>query len=140
LSETLGYVSTKDKKNSIIICNNYTILRFVKKLRGCLGLLRSTFFSSAPRFSAKQFQLHALCSRKNSGVVRAPKEVLHKLQFFVKLLHGGVCGAEFVEQSQTPPKQWIFSCFKHVPIITKLCSAKLISASSKNLSISSVQI
>jgi len=33
--------------------------------------------------------------------VRAPKEVLHKLQFFVELLHGG---AEFVEQSQTPPK------------------------------------
>jgi len=27
------------------------------------------------------------------GVVRAPKEVLHKLQFFVELLHGGVCGA-----------------------------------------------
>ena len=108
--------------------------------RGCLGLLCSMFFSSAPCFLAKRFQLHALCSRKKGGVVRAPKEILHKLQFFVKLLHGGVCGAEFVEQSQTPPKQWIFSCFKHVPIITKLCSAKLISASSKNLSISSVQI
>jgi len=25
--------------------------------------------------------------------VRAPKEVLHKLQFFVELLHDGVCGA-----------------------------------------------
>jgi len=25
--------------------------------------------------------------------VRASKEVLHKLQFFVELLHGGVCGA-----------------------------------------------
>jgi len=37
--------------------------------------------------------------------VRALKEVvLHKLQFFVELLHGGVYGAEFVEQSQTPPK------------------------------------
>jgi hypothetical protein len=36
--------------------------------------------------------------------VRAPKEVLHELQFFVKLLHDGVYGAEFVEQSQTPPK------------------------------------
>jgi len=44
--------------------------------------------------------------------VRAPKEVLHKLQFFVELLHGGVCGAEFVEQSQTPPK----------PLEVKMCS------------------
>jgi len=62
-------------------------------LRGCLGLLCSTFFSSAPCFLAKRFQLHALSSRKKSGVVRAPKEVLHKLQFFVELLHGGVYGA-----------------------------------------------
>jgi hypothetical protein len=30
--------------------------------------------------------------------------VLHKLQVFVELLHDGVCGAEFVKQSQTPPK------------------------------------
>jgi hypothetical protein len=64
-----------------------------------LELLRSTFFSSAPHFLAKWFQLHALCSRKKGGVVRAPKEVLHELQFFVELLHGGVCGAEFMEQS-----------------------------------------
>jgi hypothetical protein len=42
--------------------------------------------------------------RKKGGVVRAPKEVLYELQFFVELLYGGVCGAEFVEQSQTPPK------------------------------------
>ena len=48
-------------------------------LRGCLGLLCSTFFSFAPRFLAKQFQLHAISSRKKSGVVRAPKEVLHEL-------------------------------------------------------------
>jgi len=34
--------------------------------------------------------------------VRAPKEVLHELQFFMELLHGGVWGAEFVEQCQTP--------------------------------------
>jgi hypothetical protein len=34
--------------------------------------------------------------------MRAPKEVLHELQFFVELLYGGVYGAEFVEQSQTP--------------------------------------
>ena len=33
--------------------------------------------------------------------MKAPKEVFHKLQFFVELLHGGVCGGEFVEQSQT---------------------------------------
>jgi len=58
-----------------------------------LALLCSTFFSSAPRFLAKRFQLHALSSRKKGGVVRAPKEVLHKLQFFVELLHDGVCGA-----------------------------------------------
>ena len=32
--------------------------------------------------------------------MRAPKKVLHKLQFFVDLLHDGVCEAEFVEQSQ----------------------------------------
>jgi len=57
-----------------------------------LGLLYSTFFSFAPYFLAKRFQLHALSSRKKSGVVRAPKEVLHKLQFFVELLHGGVYG------------------------------------------------
>ena len=36
--------------------------------------------------------------------MRAPKEVLQKLQLFLELLHGGVCGAEFVEQYQTPPK------------------------------------
>ena len=34
--------------------------------------------------------------------MRAPKEVIHELQFFVELLHNGVCGAEFVEQCQTP--------------------------------------
>ena len=33
--------------------------------------------------------------------MRAPKEVLYKLQFFMELLHGEVYGAEFVEQSQT---------------------------------------
>jgi hypothetical protein len=27
---------------------------------------------------------------RKSGVVRAPKEMLHKLLFFVKLLYGGV--------------------------------------------------
>ena len=66
-----------------------------RQLRACLGLLRSTFFSSALYFLAKRFQLHALCSRKKGGVVRAPKEVLHKLQFFMELLHGRVCRAEW---------------------------------------------
>ena len=66
---------------------------------GCLGLLRSTFFSFAPCVLAKRFQLHALCLRKKGGVVRAPEEVLHKLQFFVELLHGEFSGAGFVEQS-----------------------------------------
>ena len=72
-------------------------------VRGCLGLLCSIFFSSAPHFLVKQFQLHALSLRKNGGVVKAPKEVLYKLQFFVELLYGRVCGAEFVKQSQTLP-------------------------------------
>ena len=34
--------------------------------------------------------------------MKAPKEVIHELQFFVELLYNGVCGAEFVEQCQTP--------------------------------------
>ena len=67
--------------------------RWLHKLRGCLGLLRPTFFSSASRCLAKRFQLHALCSTKMGGVVRAHKEVLHKLQVFVELLNGGVFGA-----------------------------------------------
>jgi hypothetical protein len=46
---------------------------------------------------AKQVQLHPLCSRKKIGVVRAPKGVLHKLQFFLELLHSGVSEIEFVE-------------------------------------------
>ena len=60
-------------------------------------------FQLRPTFFVKRFQLHALYSRKNGGVVRAPKEVLHKLQVLIKLLHGGTCGAEFVEQSKTLP-------------------------------------
>jgi hypothetical protein len=39
------------------------------------------FFSSVSCF-LKWFQLYAFCLRKNSGVVRAPKEVLYKLRFF----------------------------------------------------------
>jgi hypothetical protein len=30
--------------------------------------------------------------------------VLQKLQFFMELLNGRVCGVEFMEQSQIPPK------------------------------------
>jgi hypothetical protein len=51
------------------------------------------FFSFAPYFLVKQVQLNTLCLRKKSRVVRAPKGVLYKLQVFIKLLHGGVCGA-----------------------------------------------
>jgi len=58
---------------------------------------------SALQFLAKQVQLYATLLQEKGGVVRAPKMVLLKLQFFVELLHGGVCGAEFIEQSQTPP-------------------------------------
>ena len=78
-------------------------------LRRCLGLLRFMFFSIVLCFLAKQFQLHALCSRKKGGVVRAPKGVLHKLQVFVELLHGEVYGAEFAEQFQTPPICGLFN-------------------------------
>ena len=40
---------------------------------------------------------------KNLEFVRAPnKEVVHKLQVFIELLHCGVYEAEFMEQSQTP--------------------------------------
>jgi hypothetical protein len=96
----MGYCLSNKNENAIVPKTE----KF-SELRGCLGLLCSTFFSSAPRFLAKRFQLHALSSRKKSWVVRAPKEVLHELQFFVKLLPNGVYGAEFVEQSQTPSKQ-----------------------------------
>jgi len=58
--------------------------------------LRSKFFSQTVSAPRTQFE-------KKGGVVRAPKEVLHELQFFVELLHSGVYGAEFVEQCQTPP-------------------------------------
>ena len=81
-------------------------------VRGCLGLLRSTFFSFAPRFLAKRFQLHALCSRKKGGVVRAPKKVLHKLQFFVELLHGRVCGAV----PNTPYEVWLYLLLWRMPM------------------------
>jgi hypothetical protein len=56
-----------------------SVIRVLFVFRGCSGLLRFTFFSSAAYFLAKLFQLHALRSRKNGGVVTAPKEVLHEL-------------------------------------------------------------
>jgi hypothetical protein len=37
--------------------------------------------------------------------MRATKEVLHNLQFFMELLHGEVCGAEFVKHFQTRSKR-----------------------------------
>ena len=48
---------------------------------------------SALRFLVKRFKLHALYSRKKREIVIAPKDVLHKLQFFMELLHDRVCGA-----------------------------------------------
>jgi len=50
----------------------------ILEVRGCLEML-STFFSQTVSAPRTQFE--------------APKEVLHKLQFFVELLHGEVCGA-----------------------------------------------
>ena len=81
--------------NSPSMLHKYKVTsnKYIHHFRECLEMPRSMFFSSAPCFLAKRFQLHALCSRKNGGVVRAPKEVLHKLQFFIELLYGGVCGA-----------------------------------------------
>ena len=45
--------------------------------------LRSTFFSQTVSVPYTQFE-------KKCGVVRAPKELLYKLQFFMELLHNGV--------------------------------------------------
>jgi hypothetical protein len=59
---------------------------------GVFGTALLHIFSFAPCFFAKRFQLHALRSRKKSGAIRAPKNVLHKLQFFVELLHDEVYG------------------------------------------------
>jgi hypothetical protein len=49
---------------------------------------------SAPHFLVKRFQLHALYLRKKGGAIRAPKEMVYKLQFYMELLHGKVYGAE----------------------------------------------
>jgi len=68
-------------------------IRRWQELRGHKLDLGGVWDFSAPRFLAKQFHLHALSSRKNGGVVKAPKEVLHELQFFVELLHSRVRGA-----------------------------------------------
>jgi len=76
------------KQLPLEICFRLEIDTLVMDRRGVLRLLWSTFFNSDSCFLAKWFQLHALSSRKNGGVMRAPKEVLHKLQFFVELLYG----------------------------------------------------
>ena len=64
--------------------------------------------------------------------MRAPKEILHKLQFFVELLRDGICGAEFVEQSQTPmcrtfgvpsQKKKSYTSFGELHRLQKFCHA-----------------
>jgi len=69
------------------------VLEYLKKIR-------RVWDCSAPRFSAplhvflpKRLQFHAVSSRKKDGVVRAPKKLLHKLHFFMELLHNKICGA-----------------------------------------------
>jgi hypothetical protein len=56
--------------------------------------------------------------------VRAPREVLYKLRFFVKLFHGGVCGAEFVKQCQTPSNMVLYVAETTVVEKTKTVEAK----------------
>jgi hypothetical protein len=43
--------------------------------KGVFGTASLYVFNSAPCILAKQFQLHALCSRKKDGVIRAPQEM-----------------------------------------------------------------
>ena len=66
-------------------------------------------FGTAPLhvFLAKRFQLHALSSRKNVGVVRAPKEVLHELQFL-----WSCSTTEFMEKSSwsSPKHPLSYTC------------------------------
>ena len=57
-------------------------LGWMETIRGVFGTASLHVFSIAPRFLAKRFWLRTLCSRKKGGVVRAPKEVFNKLQFF----------------------------------------------------------
>jgi len=57
--------------------------------------LRSTFFTQTVLAPHTQFE-------KKDKVVRASKEILHELQFFIELLYSRVYGAEFVEDSQIP--------------------------------------
>jgi hypothetical protein len=61
-------------------------------LKGCLGLLGSTFSALLHVFSQTVSASFTLFEGK-CGVVRAPEEVLHQLQFFMELLHSRVCGA-----------------------------------------------
>ena len=106
-----GFYSKFQRKKNYIKYKNSRLYKYLKNsfyLKRCLGLLCSTLFSSAPCFLA--FQLYAFSSIKKGGVVRVPKEVLHELQFFLELLHNGVCRAEFVEQCQTPSK--LYSCYE----------------------------
>jgi hypothetical protein len=79
----------------LVLDPNQLPSRYTGTIKGCLGLLRSTFFSQTVLAPCTPFE-------KKDIVVRAPKGVLHKLQFFVELLHGGIYRAEFVKPSQTP--------------------------------------
>jgi len=79
-------------------------MKATSSIRGCLRLLCSTFFQLRSTFFSQTVSAPRTRFKKKGGVVRAPKEVLHELQFFMELLHSRVCGAEFVEQCQTPPK------------------------------------
>jgi len=64
-------------------------------------------------FGTALLHIFQLCFTFFSQTVSAPRtqfekkewscDVLHELQFFAKLLHGGVCGAKFMEQCKTPP-------------------------------------
>jgi hypothetical protein len=60
---------------------------------GILGLLHSTFFWFCFTFFSQTVSAPHTLFEKKGEVVGAPKEVLHKLQFSMKLLYVGVCGA-----------------------------------------------
>ena len=84
ISDRIRIISTiSDKiRLAIDIINirfKYSDTDTVSNVKGVFGIALLLVFYSAPRFLAKQFQLQALSSRKNGGVVRAPKELLHEL-------------------------------------------------------------
>jgi len=74
------------------------------ELRGCLGLLCSTFFSSALRFFSQTVSAPRTQFEKKGWSCESTERGTPRTPVFLELLHSGVCGAEFVEQCQTPPK------------------------------------